>query len=104
MENNPSDLHALKKPSPYRVKFQCVQCLNVFCYHGNKSTILLFIPFLGQLLKFLLNFTLLKYVKRQRSYGFLITKELIFGFQILDLKDHFSASLSPSRTISLVLL
>ena len=23
----------------------------------------------------------------------LITKELIFGFQILDLKDHFSASL-----------
>ena len=25
-----------------------------------------------------------------RSYGFLITKELIFGFQILELKDHFS--------------
>ena len=25
--------------------------------------------------------------------AFLITKELIFGFQILDLKDHFSASL-----------
>ena len=39
------------------------------------------------------NFTLLKYIKSQRSYGFLITKELIFGFQILDLKDHFSASL-----------
>ena len=37
----------------------------------------------------LVNFTLLKYVKFQRSYGFLITKELIFGFQILDLKDHF---------------
>ena len=36
---------------------------------------------------------MLKYVKSQRSYGFLITKELIFGFQILDLKDHFSASL-----------
>ena len=51
------------------------------------------IEFLEQLLKFLLNFTLLKYVKSQRSYGFLITKELIFGFQILDLKDHFSASL-----------
>ena len=32
-------------------------------------------------------------VKSQRSYGFLITKELIFSFQILDLKDHFSASL-----------
>ena len=49
---------------------------------------------LQQLMKFLLNFTLLKYVKSQRSYGFLITKELIFGFQILDLKDHFSASLN----------
>ena len=31
--------------------------------------------------------------KSQGSYGFLITNELIFGFQILDLKDHFSASL-----------
>ena len=54
-----------------------------------------FIQFLEQLLNFLVNFTLLKYVKSQRSYGFLITKELIFGFQILDLKDHFSASLKP---------
>ena len=52
-----------------------------------------FIQFLEQLLRILLNFTLLKYVKSQRSYGFLITKELSFGFQILDLKDHFSASL-----------
>ena len=45
------------------------------------------IQFLEQLLKFLVNFTLLKYVKSQRSYGFLITKELIswlpnFGFKI----------------------
>ena len=53
-----------------------------------------FIQFLEQLLKFLADFTLLKYVKTQRSYGFLITKKLIFGFQILDLKDHFSASLN----------
>ena len=45
------------------------------------------IQFLEQPLKFLVNFTLLKYVKSQRSYGFLITKELSFGFQILDLKD-----------------
>ena len=51
------------------------------------------IEVLQQLLKFPVNFTLLKYVKSQRSYGFLITKELIFGFQSLDLKDHFSASL-----------
>ena len=52
-----------------------------------------YIEFLEQLLKFIVNFTLLKYVKSQRGYGFLITKELIFGFQILDLEDHFSASL-----------
>ena len=51
------------------------------------------IQFLEQLLKFVVNFTLLKYVKSQRSYGFLITKELSFGFQILDLKDYLSASL-----------
>ena len=53
------------------------------------------IEFLEQLLKFLVNFTLLKYVKSQRSYGFLIAKKLSFAFQILDLKDHFSASLNP---------
>ena len=45
-----------------------------------------FIQVLEQLLEFLANFTLLKYVKSQRSYGFLITKELIFGFQILGFK------------------
>ena len=55
------------------------------------------IQFLEQLLKFLVNFTLLKYVKSQGIYGFLFTKELIFGFQILDLKDHFSASLSSNE-------
>ena len=54
------------------------------------------IEFSEQLLKFLVNFTLLKYVKSQRSYGFLITKELNFDFQILDLKDHFSAFLRSS--------
>ena len=58
------------------------------------------IEFLEQLLKCLVNFTLLKYVKSQRSYSFLITKELIFGFQNLDLKDHFSASLNTNIVIS----
>ena len=53
-----------------------------------------FIQFFEQLVKFLVNFTLLKYVKSQRGYGFLITKYLSFGFQILNLKDHFSASLN----------
>ena len=55
---------------------------------------LFFIQFLELLLKFLVNFTLLKFVKSQRNYGLLITKELIFGFQILDLKDQFSALLN----------
>ena len=58
-----------------------------------------FIQFLEQLLKFLVNFTLLKYVKSQRSDGFLNTKELIFGFQVSDLKDHFSASLKIEHSI-----
>ena len=42
----------------------------------------------------------MKYVTRksQRSYGFSITKELTFGFQILDLNNHFSASLSEAIT------
>ena len=40
------------------VEFE-VQRLKVFCCHGNKS-ILLSIKFLEQLLKFLVNFTLLK--------------------------------------------
>ena len=54
----------------------------------------LFIQFLEQLLKFLVNFTLSKYVKPQRSYGFLFTKGLIFGFQILDVKDCSFSTLS----------
>ena len=56
-----------------------------------------FIQFSEKVLKFSVNFTLLKYVKSQRSYDFLITKELIFGFQILDLKVHFSAFLSSNQ-------
>ena len=59
------------------------------------------IQFLEQIQKFLVNFTLLKDVKSQRSCGFLITNELIFGFQILDLKDHFSASLSKNEAANL---
>ena len=58
-----------------------------------------FIQFLEQLPKFLVNFTLLKYVKSQISYGFLITKELIFGFQMLDVKDQFSASLTVTLNV-----
>ena len=63
-------------------------------FYGNKSTILLFYSIFRTTPEVSRKFTLLKYVKSQRSYGFLITKELMFGFQILDLKDHFSASLN----------
>ena len=66
----------------------------LFCCHGNKSTILLFYSIFSTSPEVSSKFTLLKYVKSQRSYGFLITKDLIFGFRILDLKDHFSASLN----------
>ena len=57
------------------------------------------IQFLEQLLKFLISFALLKYVKSQRSYGFLITEELNFGFQILDLKDHGFVDCSMERSV-----
>ena len=61
------------------------------------------IQFLKQLLKFLVNFTLLKYVKSQRSYGFLNTKELIFSFQILDSRRAERASnLTFSKCLHLV--
>ena len=45
------------------------------------------IQLLEQLLKFLVNFTLLKYVKSQRSYGFLITKKLIFWLPVFGFKS-----------------
>ena len=53
--------------------------------------------YLEQLLKFLVNFTLLKEVKSQRSYGFLITKELIFWLPNFGIFFHFSASLKASK-------
>ena len=59
----------------------------VLCYHGNKSTILLFYSIFIRTPEVSSKLYLLKYVKSQRSDGFLITKELIFGFQILDLKE-----------------
>ena len=58
-----------------------VQCLKVFCCHGNKPTILLFNSIFRTTPEV---FSKLYFVKSQRSYGFLITKELIFGFQILN--------------------
>ena len=52
-------------------------------YHGNKSTILLFYPIFRTTPEVS---SKLYFVEiSQTSYGFLITKELTFGFQILDL-------------------
>ena len=59
-----------------------VQCLKVFVTMETNLPSCFPIRFLKQLLKFLVNFTLLKYVKSQRSFGYLITKKLIFGFEI----------------------
>ena len=60
--------------------------LKVFCYHGNKSTILLFVSISRTTPEVSSKLYFVEISKSQRSYGFLITKELIFGFQILDLK------------------
>ena len=51
------------------------------------------IQFLELLLKFLVNFTLLKLVKSQRNYGFFITEELIFWLPDFGIYFHFSAYL-----------
>ena len=61
------------------------------------------IQFLEQLLTFLVNFILLKYIKSRRSYGFLISKELIFGFQILDLNQKSKTS-SNQRASAIIRL
>ena len=47
--------------------------------------------------------TLLKYVKHQRSYGFLVTKELIFGFQILDFKRSLLSLLKSGQNLEIPL-
>ena len=54
------------------------------------------IQILEQLLKFLLNFTLLKQVKPQRSYDFLITKELFLWLPNFGFFFHFAASLKSN--------
>ena len=71
-----------------------VECLRVFCYNSNKSAILLFYLIFRTTPEVSSKLYFVEYVKSQRSYGFLITNELIFSFQILNLKDHFSDSLT----------
>ena len=70
-----------------------VQYLKVFCYHGNKFTILLFCSIFrtSPEVSGKLYFVEICYVSEK--LWLLITKELIFDFQILALKDHFSAFL-----------
>ena len=67
-----------------------VQCLKVFCYHGNKSTILLFYSIFRTTAEVS---SKLYFVEICQKLWLLITKELNFGFQILDLKDHALLSL-----------
>ena len=59
------------------------------------------IQFLQQLLKFLVNFTLLKYVKSQRSYCFLITKELIFWLPYFGFKRSFFQTPKLTRSCTI---
>ena len=73
----------------------------VFYYHDNKSTILLFYSIFRTTPEVFSKLYFVKYVKSQKIYGVLITKELIFGFQILDLNNHYSASLRRKAGIGL---
>ena len=68
--------------------------MKVFYYHGNKSTILLFYWIFRTTPEVSSKLYFVEICQVLEKLWLLITKELIFGFQILDLKDHFSASLS----------
>ena len=80
-----------------------VQCLQVFCCHGNKPTILLLnsifrtTPYVSSK-----NVTLFKSVKSQRSYGFLITKEPIFRLPSFGLFITFSLLEATSHSTILL--
>ena len=74
--------------------------MKVFCYHGNKSTILLFNPIFRTTPEVSSKLYFIEIRQVSENCGLLITKELIFGFQILDLKDHFSASLKMPAKVT----
>ena len=76
-----------------------VQCLKVFCYHGNKSTILLFNSIFRKTPEVSSKLYFVEICQVSEKLWPFIYKELIFGFQILDLKDHFSASINKVITI-----
>ena len=84
------------------------QCLKVFCYYGNKSTILLFNSIFKTTTEISTKLYFVKISKSQRNYCFLITKELIFwlsnfgiifSFQLLNnlSKRHHIKSDNESR-------
>ena len=77
-----------------------VQCLKVFCYHGNKSTILLFNSIFITTPGVSSKLYLLKYVKSQRNYGFLITKGADFCLPNFGLKRSI-LSLLKNRNLTI---
>ena len=70
-----------------------VQCLKVFSYHGNKSTILLFYSIFGTTPEVSSKLYFVEICEVSEKLWLFNHKRADFGFQILDLKDHFSASL-----------
>ena len=74
-----------------------VQCLKVFCYHGNTSTVLLFYSIFRTTPEVSSKLYFVEVCQVSEKLWLLIIKELICGFQILDLKDYFSASLKNAN-------
>ena len=66
-----------------------------FCYLGNNLPSCFPIQFLEQLLEFLVNFTLLKYVKSQRNYGFFNHKRADFWLPNFGFKRSLLSLLNP---------
>ena len=71
-----------------------VQCLKVFCYHGNKSTILLFYSIFKTTLEVSSKLYFVEICQVSEKLWLFNHKGADFWLLTLDLKDHFLASLT----------
>ena len=73
--------------------------LKVFCYHLNKSTILLFYSIFRTAPEVSSKFYLVEICYVSEKLWLCNHIRVDFGFQILDLKDHISASLTSKSCV-----
>ena len=79
-----------------------VQCLKVFCYHWNKSTILLFYSIFRATPEVSSKHYFVVICQASETLWLVNHKRADFWLPILDLKDHFSASLKLHTLLQFV--